>query len=112
MKDMRRAYVIVCLFFPMGATFFATKAGRKHKSSKIFEQDARSKQLPDRRGSRSCRHRDDSFFQELDKVTRRYRLPEDYSANDLPLEWDVCIRPKIAERMIPRYYHSITIKPH
>ncbi|KAI1620384.1 hypothetical protein EDD37DRAFT_177569 [Exophiala viscosa] len=97
MKDMKRAYGIVSLFFSAGATFFASTNGLKHEASKIFDQTHRCKQLPDRRSSRSSRYREDSFFQDLDNATRRYRLPEDYAANDLPLEWDICIRPKIAE---------------
>ncbi|KAG9773003.1 hypothetical protein KCU88_g5960, partial [Aureobasidium melanogenum] len=98
MRDAVRAYIIVWLFSSKAPAFFNSKAGSKFKSSKLFAQEERSKELPDRRSGQSCRYRDDSFYHDLDKQLVDYQrgpFKDDYS--ELPYEWDVVIRPKIAQ---------------
>lgn len=95
MKDARRAYSIITLFGSRHHSFFRTKKGSKHKNSQLFNQLERSKNLPDRRGPQSCKFREKSFYAEFEKVqTESEEIESLY--DPLPLEWDICIRPKIA----------------
>lgn len=101
MRDAVRAYIIVWLFSSKAPAFFNSKAGSKFKSSKLFTQEERSKEPPDRRSGQSCRYRDDSFYHDLDKQLVDYQrgpFKDDYS--ELPYEWDMVIRPKIAQCML------------
>ena len=97
LKDARRAYSIVCLFGSQSSTFFGRRRGLKHKKSKLFDQVERSKHLPEGRSSQSCSVRPASFYSGLAKAHQSAYVQE-FPYDVLPLEMDICIRPKIAQR--------------
>ncbi|EEP82860.1 predicted protein [Uncinocarpus reesii 1704] len=95
-RDIRQAYVMTSLFFPIGHLFFEGKSGPKWKDSLLFKQEERGKTLPDRRGYRSGRYREEKFFKQLDDLRSRCVIENRHMADISPLEWDIVVRPKIA----------------
>ena len=98
-KDAQRASIVILLFTSKAASFFESKRGSRHKDSKLFDQGERSKHIPDRRSCTSCKYRDQSFYQPLDDAIKKSRnkvIPNRY--DEVPIEWDLCIRPKLAQR--------------
>jgi hypothetical protein len=83
---------MTALFFPVENHSF------KHADSLLFKQGERAKQLPDRRGYRNATSRGAGFFKTFDEVKRKCERGEGKIYDELPLEWDIAIRPKIAQR--------------
>lgn len=109
MKDARRAYAIVALYSQLGSRFLKTKRGSRYATSTLFDAEERRRHLPDRRGFQSTRFRDISFYAELKKARKAAALcSHDNQDNLLPLEWDLVMRPKIAQCKNALYYRVET----
>ena len=99
LRDAGRACDAVMLFSSKASSFLEGELGSKYKSSLLLNQEERAKHLPDRRSCRSSSKRDASFFKDFEDVLGDTNgLSEVSGAGDLPMEWDVCMRPKIAHR--------------
>ncbi|KAJ9616708.1 hypothetical protein H2200_000427 [Cladophialophora chaetospira] len=97
-KDAQRASTVIMLFGSNAASFFKSKRAAKHKNSKLFDQSERSKHIPDRWSCTSCKYRDKKFYQPLDDAIKKSRSSVVSTHYDeVPMEWDICIRPKIAQ---------------
>ncbi|KKZ63042.1 hypothetical protein EMCG_02612 [[Emmonsia] crescens] len=95
--DARRACLMTSLFFPAGNAFFNnSEDGDELKKSMLFRQGERSKVLPDRRGYQCPTSGGNKFFEELDEIAERCQKNKTYLLDELPQEWDVALRPKIA----------------
>ncbi len=100
MKDAERACIAILLFTSRADAFFHGKLGSQHKASLLFNQAERAKHLPDRRGCQSSSYRNKSFYKEFDEVLREADCHNNpTTSGDLPLAWDICMRPKIAQCM-------------
>ncbi|KAK2803520.1 hypothetical protein FQN50_006955 [Emmonsiellopsis sp. PD_5] len=96
-RDAPRAYMMTGLFFPIGSIFFEHENGAEIKDSLLFKQEERSKLLPDRRGHQSCASRAGEFFEELDQIGENCKRNKSCVVDEVPLEWDVILRPKVAQ---------------
>ncbi|KAK2771436.1 hypothetical protein FQN52_000501 [Onygenales sp. PD_12] len=97
-RDGPRAYMMTALFFPIGSTFFQEpEGGAEIKDSLLFKQEERSKLLPDRRGHQSSSSRGNEFFEEFDQIVEKCKKNKSFLADEVPLEWSVILRPKIAQ---------------
>lgn len=100
---------MTALFFPAGNVFFKnSEDGDELKKSMLFRQEERSKVLPDRRGYQCPTSRGNKFFEELDEIAERCQKNKTYLLDELPQEWDVALRPKIAHR--ESTYHDASAK--
>jgi hypothetical protein len=88
---MLRACAMTTVCFPVENHSF------KHADSLLFKQGERAKQLPDRRGYRNAFSRGAGFFKTMDQVKQKCERGEGKFYDELPLEWDIAIRPKIAQ---------------
>ncbi|OAL29420.1 hypothetical protein AYO22_02314 [Fonsecaea multimorphosa] len=98
MTDMHRACTVVMLFSSKASSFLASKLGDKHRDSKLLDQKGRSEQVPNRRSCYSCKYRDASFYKAFDEAVQACRAKvSEYRYDEVPAEWDICIRPKLAQ---------------
>ncbi|OQV00840.1 hypothetical protein CLAIMM_06285 [Cladophialophora immunda] len=98
MNDVRRACAAVLLFSSKASSFLGGRYGDKHKDSKLLDQKGRSEQLPTRRSCYSSKYRDGSFYKAFDEAVQASRTKVSQTLYDeLPAEWDICIRPKLAQ---------------
>ena len=90
-KDVHKAVAKIAAFFY--APFLESDDGEPFRESLMFNQAERAKNVPDIRSYISNKYRSPEFFTEFDKETSAMQ-----ELDDLPLEWDVHIRPIIAHR--------------
>jgi hypothetical protein len=94
-KDMARAYIAMCPFFPNLDTyslnkFYDTDHGSEFKKSDILNSTLRAQNIPDRRRHDSNRYMPMEFFSEWLKL-------RDTPSFSLPREWELVVRPIIAK---------------
>lgn len=90
-QDMYRAYAMMSFFFP--TDFFESQSGLEYKSHSFLDQTERCKKLPpDRRTHHSNKYMPRKIWSHWDS------LPQGYSDDKYPLQWDVAIRPIVARR--------------
>jgi hypothetical protein len=98
-RDAVRAAMAILLFTSRASVFFASKRGSRYTKSLLFRQDERSRKLPDCRSSTSCGYRGDAFYEPFDDARKKCGGGNHINDNgELPLEWDVAVRPKLALR--------------
>lgn len=88
-RDMRKAYAMMSLFFPYATEQFAEEYEGDLWAHMILKQEERAKKLLDRRSATSNTLRPKDFWKELNEVRKSFY--EGY-----PDAWDRAIRPIIA----------------
>jgi hypothetical protein len=106
-RDVVAAFAKICPFFPEHkvasiSELLNSEAGLEFKDSLLFKPSERAKSLPNRRSHNSNLYRPEEFWADWEsKFTRvegRRRNEPDYLLTDrYPLEWDVIIRPILAQ---------------
>ncbi|CAG9978536.1 unnamed protein product [Clonostachys byssicola] len=98
-NDIVRAFATMAMFFPeLEVTTLVTKFIRSDqcesfRNSLLFNPRERGKTQPDRRTRTSQKLRDSKFWDEWNKVWDA----EGYYTENIPLEWNIAIRPIIAK---------------
>jgi hypothetical protein len=106
-RDVVAAFAKICPFFPEHkvasiSEFLDSEAGADFKDSLLFKPTERAKSLPNRRSHTSNPYRPEEFWADWEsKITRvegrRRNEPTYLLADQYPLEWDVIIRPILAQ---------------
>jgi hypothetical protein len=105
-KDMCRAYMAMCPFFPNLETFslkafYDSEDGSKFKDSDLLNSELRAQHVPDRRIHHSNRYMPLELFSEWYRIPGESNGVEvidfDEEAMSLPAEWQSFVRPLIAK---------------
>ncbi|ROW02401.1 hypothetical protein VMCG_06073 [Cytospora schulzeri] len=97
-QDITQAFVTMGLFFPglkdakVVRAFLESDQGSDLKGSKLFDPDARAKEIPDRRGRSSPAERPESFYEGLEKLKECDSWVDGY-----PWDWNLVVRPILAK---------------
>jgi hypothetical protein len=91
--DAFQAYAVCALFFDKDA-FYATNLGDVLKDTKLLDQEARAKDVPDRRTHMSNHTMPQEFWKDWDKLLKDNRRKPGETVEDIyPMEWRKAIRP-------------------
>jgi hypothetical protein len=91
--DAFNAYAVCALFFDK-EKFFATTLGGIFKDSKLLDQEARAKEIPDRRTHKSNSTIGSEFWQDWNKLLKDNKRKHGDPVEDVfPIEWRKTIRP-------------------
>lgn len=101
-NDIVQAFATMAMFFPelevtaLVTKFIQSDQCETFRNSLVFNPRERGKTQPDRRGRTSYKLRDSKFWDEWNKVWDA----EGYYTENIPLEWNIAIRPIIAKRSL------------
>lgn len=98
-QDITQAFVTMGLFFPglkvtkVVRAFLDSDQGSNLRGSKVFDPEARAKEIPDRRGRSGPMERPKSFYEGLEELKKCESGIDGY-----PWDWNLVVRPIIAKR--------------
>lgn len=93
--DAFNAYSAVALFFDTDV-LLNSEAGKMFKNSKLIDQAARAKEVPDRRSHKSNKTMPKSFWEPWERLLKdNNRVRGDDTYDIYPLEWRKAMRPVI-----------------
>lgn len=91
-KDLRKSYAKITPYFH--PEFFTSKYGEAYKGSLLFKQEERAKNFVPSRSHYGNENRGKEFWKHLDDC----KMKDEDDLEALPEEWDVAVRPIIAQR--------------
>jgi hypothetical protein len=96
--DAFKAYAACALFFEKD-TFCVTALGDIFKDTKLLDQEARAREVPDRRTHMSNQTVPKDFWNDWDKLVKDNRRKSGETVEDIyPIEWRKAIRPIVIRR--------------
>lgn len=102
-NDILQAFATMAMFFPdlkvtaLVTKFIQSDQCKNFKNSLVFNPRERGKTQPERRGRTSYKLRDAKFWDEWNKV---WNAEGYYYTENIPLEWNIALRPIIAKRSL------------